>query len=326
MALAVKRREVGAKPEKTTRRDDFPDFVNGMTRALWDQRRQGIGIADLYDREARIATPWGQAQGHVGAGREISALLATFPDRRLLSEDVVWCPQGGSEYLGAQRLHVEGTQTGPGRFGPATGQRVVHRELSELHVRMGRVSREWRIRDTGAILRAGGTTPEDWARAQAAAGEPAPQAVTEPAQRLGNDSDWAQVFEDLVQQALGGNFSAIPAQYDPGCDLSYPGGEVARGPHAAERFWLGLGESFPTAKLTIHARMGLEEPLMPPRASLRWTLAGKHGGWGLFGRPTGAHVRVMGMSHAEFGPRGLRREWTLIDEAAVWLQILSPRD
>ena len=30
----------------------------------------------------------------------------------------------------------------------------------------------------------------------------------------------------------------------------------------------------------------------------------------------------MGISHAEFGPRGLRREWTLYDEVAIWKQIV----
>jgi hypothetical protein len=67
----------------------------------------------------------------------------------------------------------------------------------------------------------------------------------------------------------------------------------------------------------------MEEPNMPPRAALRWSLTGKHDGWGTFGAPTGAEVYVMGISHAEFGPRGLRREWTLYDETAIWMQILA---
>ena len=62
--------------------------------------------------------------------------------------------------------------------------------------------------------------------------------------------------------------------------------------------------------------------MMPPRASVRWSLQGKHSGWGAFGRPTGADVHVMGLTHAEFGPWGLRREFTLIDETAIWKQIL----
>ena len=31
---------------------------------------------------------------------------------------------------------------------------------------------------------------------------------------------------------------------------------------------------------------------------------------------------VLGASHAEFGPWGLRREFTLYDETAIWKQIL----
>ena len=60
---------------------------------------------------------------------------------------------------------------------------------------------------------------------------------------------------------------------------------------------------------------------------VRWTLHGKHEGYGSFGNPTGAEVFVLGATHAEFGtliggiPK-LRREWTLIDETAIWKQIL----
>ncbi len=51
--------------------------------------------------------------------------------------------------------------------------------------------------------------------------------------------------------------------------------------------------------------------MMPPRAAVRWSLTGCHDGWGMLGRPTGAPVHVMGITHAEFGPWGLRREFTI---------------
>ena len=85
---------------------------------------------------------------------------------------------------------------------------------------------------------------------------------------------------------------------------------------------MGLRSAFPSATFTLHHSIGIEAPLMPPRAALRWSLDGRHDGWGLFGAPSGAEVHVMGMSHAELGPGGVRREWTLIDEAAVWMQVL----
>jgi len=50
-------------------------------------------------------------------------------------------------------------------------------------------------------------------------------------------------------------------------------------------------------------------------------LTGKHDGWGAFGKPTGAEVHIMGASHVEFGPWGIRREYTLYDETSIWKQI-----
>jgi hypothetical protein len=61
---------------------------------------------------------------------------------------------------------------------------------------------------------------------------------------------------------------------------------------------------------------------MAPRVAIRWSLTGKHDGRGPFGPPSEADVHVMGISHAEFGPWGLRREWTLYDEIAIWKQII----
>ena len=78
----------------------------------------------------------------------------------------------------------------------------------------------------------------------------------------------------------------------------------------------------PNAKFTIHHQIGRDDPMMPPRAAIRWSLQGKHDGWGVFGTPTGADLFVLGISHAEFGPWGLRREYTLFDETSVWKQIL----
>ena len=85
---------------------------------------------------------------------------------------------------------------------------------------------------------------------------------------------------------------------------------------------MGLRASFPNATFTIEHQIGRTDPDMAPRAAIRWGLHGVHDGWGSFGAPTGAEVYVMGISHAEFGPRGLRREYVLFDESAVWKQIV----
>ena len=94
---------------------------------------------------------------------------------------------------------------------------------------------------------------------------------------------------------------------------------ASAGPKPTGSGWACAGA--PDAAFRIEHAIGRDDPLMPPRAAARWSLQGKHSGWGSFGRPTGSEVYVMGMTQAEFGPWGLRREFTLFDEIAIWKQI-----
>ena len=129
-------------------------------------------------------------------------------------------------------------------------------------------------------------------------------------------------YADLVTRIMGADMAAIPAEYDRAAHLELPGGVTAHGHEGADRFWMSLRAAFPSAVFSVDHAIGRADADMPPRAALRWSLWGKHDGWGAFGPPTGAQVYVLGLSHAEFGPRGLRREWVLYDETAIWTQIL----
>ena len=141
----------------------------------------------------------------------------------------------------------------------------------------------------------------------------------------GNDSEWGRRYADMLTSIMEGDLSVILRGYDEQCHFQHAGGREGHGPDDANAFWAGLRSSFPRARFAIEHVIGRRDPLLFPRAALRWTLEGAHEGWGLFGRPTGAEVYVLGISHAEFGPWGLRREWARYDEVAVWKQILLQR-
>lgn len=115
--------------------------------------------------------------------------------------------------------------------------------------------------------------------------------------------------------------AVIPASYDRAVRVKHPGGQGGWMPGFAGAAWMGLRSSFPQATFSIHHVIGNDEPGRPPRAAVRWSLDGRHDGFGRFGAPSGAEVHVMGISHAEFGPWGLQREFTPYDELAIWQQI-----
>jgi len=143
-----------------------------------------------------------------------------------------------------------------------------------------------------------------------------------PYQGKGNDNAWGQDYAGILTRIMGADMAVIPAAYDRAVQSELPGGKTGYGTGDLDAFWMGLRAAFPNATFGIDHVMGRDDPLMPPRAAVRWSLHGIHEGWGSFGTPTGAEVYVLGISHAEFGPWGLRREFTAIDETSIWKQIL----
>ena len=121
---------------------------------------------------------------------------------------------------------------------------------------------------------------------------------------------------------MNADFTSIRQNYDRAVLAELPGGRTAYSYDGIDEFWMGLRASFPNAKFEVHHTIGLDEKMLSPRSAIRWSLSGKHDGLGAFGKPTGADVYIMGISHAEFGPRGIRREFTVFDEVAIWKQIL----
>jgi predicted ester cyclase len=318
---------------------DFPDWIIGITREIWEDR-QIASLTHRYAPDIPVRSPGGVVRGNGGVIAATMATLAEFPDRRLLAEDVIWSGTPETGMLSSHRIISTATHTGDGAYGAATGKRLRYRIIADCHAKDDRIDDEWLIRDQGAIVRQMGWDPAAFARDQIAR-EGGPGACTRPFTPAldipgpytgrGNENEWGQRLADMLARIMAADMAVIPQVYDPAANLHYPGGAQGLGPADADRFWMPLRAAFPSATFTIHHVIGRDDPMMPPRAAVRWSLDGTHSGWGAFGAPTGAPVHVMGITHVEFGPWGgadsrhgwgIRREWTLYDETAIWKQIV----
>ena len=309
---------------------DFPDYILGITREIWEER----GIATLhhyYSEDIPVRSPGSVVKGNAGVIAATMATLAEFPDRRLLGEDVIWSGSPEAGMLSSHRILSTATHAGGGVYGAASGTKLVYRIIADCHAINNQINDEWLIRDQGAIVRQLGWDPKAYAadliEREGGAGhctKPFTPKIDIPGpyNGKGNDNEWGGRYADMLNRIMAADLAVIPNAYDEACHLELPGGVTAHGLEAADNFWMGLRASFPDAQFTIEHQIGRDDDQMAPRAAIRWGLHGTHSGWGSFGTPTGAEVYVMGVSHAEFGPRGLRREYVLFDETAIWKQIL----
>ncbi|MEM9394608.1 MAG: nuclear transport factor 2 family protein [Pseudomonadota bacterium] len=315
--------------------NSFPEYILDITHEIWEQR----GVASLHEYYAPEIVVRSPASIVVGNQSVISATMSTlaeFPDRELLGEDVIWSGDPDSGMLSSHRILTTATHLGDGVYGKATGTRLTYRVLADCHAKANQIDDEWLIRDQGAIVRQMGWDVTDYAR-ELIASEGGPEACVKPLtpstdlkgpyKGRGNDNEWGTRYAEILTRIMEADVPIIKDAYDRAAQVEYPGGVTGHGWDAAERFWMGLRAAFPSARFEIHHQIGRNDPDMPPRAALRWSLTGRHDGWGAFGKPSGAEVYLLGISHAEFGSVRpgvvkLRREWTLFDETAIWKQIL----
>ncbi len=321
---------------------DVPHYIIGITREIWEDRRIG-SLRQLYAPGLIVRSPASVVIDNSNVIAATMATLAEFPDRELPGEDVIWCedPARSTDqtdaFLSSHRLVCWATHSRPGMYGAPTGKRVTYRILADCAIRSNAIYDEWLVHDQSAIVLQMGQDVVEWTR-DLIAREGGPENcvrpmtpendVAGPYDGRGNDSASGARLADILSRIMAAELDVIPNAYDRAANLHYPGGHSTFGQAEADQFWMGLRAAFPSAEFTIDHVIGREDPMLPPRAALRWSLWGRHEGWGRFGRPTGSQVYVMGITHVDFGPFGasgdpaIRNEYTLIDETAIWKQIL----
>ncbi len=309
---------------------DLPDFIIGITKEIWEER----GVETLnhyYTPNIPVRSPDGVVIGNQAVIEATWATLAEFPDRQLLGEDVIWSGNDKDGYLSSHRILSTATHSGDGVFGAATGSSLCYRVIADCAVNNNQIYDEWLVRDLGAIVRQLRIDPRTFAANQIEA-EGGPEEAKHPLTPQndvtpvylgsGNTHEIGATYAETLSEVLSGETGAVTRRYDRAAQLDLPGGRTVHGWNETGHFWAGLRSALPDAVFEVHHQIGRTDADIAPCAALRWSLTGSHSGAGAFGPPTGAPVHVMGISHAEFGPRGLHREFVLFDEVAIHKQIL----
>ena len=313
--------------------NDEPSYILGITKEIWEDRNVE-SLREYYTTDIPVRSPDGYVVGNEVVISATQATLNEFPDRQLLGEDVIWSDDGHGGFFSSHRIFSTATHLGDGVFGEATGTHLRYRVIADCAAQANQIYDEWLVRDLGAIVRQLGFTPERFAARQIEADGGAEQAVLPlmsqfepPAVYLGkgNDHPSGQRYAEGLEQLITADDVDVTAIYDRAVHIEQPGGYVGHGWADVASFWTGIRTSLPTAEFRAHHVIGRQDDGLGVRAAVRWSITGTHDGPGHFGEPSGAPVHVMGISHAEYGPWGLRREFVLFDEVAVWKQILLNR-
>ncbi|MBL8382781.1 MAG: ester cyclase [Burkholderiales bacterium] len=306
---------------------DLDHYIRAITERIWTDGRIA-DIARYYAADCVVETPGGVTRGADAVIAGTRATLAMFPDRRLLAEEVIVSGDAARGFHSSHRILSPMTHAGAGAFGAPSGRPVHVRTIADCVCRDNRIVHEWLVRDQAAIAHQVGCAPRALAQAWLDAGIApggAAATVAPPPYRNAICADPAAQDYAAALRATWDDAGprALDASHARTVIAALPGGAMAVGRAAVAGYWDGMRAAFPDARLTVEHLVAAPRPGRTALA-LRWRLAGRHGGSGRFGAASGRPVRILGIAHAEAGAGGIEREWILVDEIAIWMQLLDP--
>lgn len=305
---------------------DLPDYIIRVTERIWEGRQVDT-IRRYYGEQCPVRSPSGVVIGSEAVVSATLSTLAEFPDRRLLPEDIIWSGSPESGFLSSHRILSTATHDGDGAYGRATGKKLRYRIIADCVVQENRVLEEWLVRDQGAIARGLGMTPQQLAQAQIAKGDssfftPDNDIIGNYKPRISNDTD-AVAYLDLWKTLWRADLSRIPTCYHGAAILYAPSGMEHAGHTQIDHFHLGWLAALADAEFQAE-ELTVTDNENGKTVAMRWTVRGLHSGAGaLAANSKGSPLHIMGISHARFAGGKITAEWVLVDEVALWKQILT---
>ena len=308
---------------------DIDDYIRVITDRIWEGRRID-DIRRYYGEHCAVETPAGVTIGAQAVIDGTQATLAAFPDRRLLAEDVIVSGTAQTGFLSSHRIFSPMTHAGPGAFGPPSLKPVHARTIADCVCIDNRIVHEWLVRDQAAMARQTGQHERDlaqrWLDERGGFDKPAMPPPPAPYRLHIDPHPLAAAYAEGTRALWQGRGpDALAATHDAAVIAALPGGEVRVGLGALQSFWAEWREALPSARFAVEHLVANERPGRPTAIALRWRVHARHDGGSRYGTPTARAVEVMGINHAELEHGLVVREWVLIDDVAVWMQILEPR-
>ena len=307
---------------------DLPHYIVAITERIWEGRRLD-DIYRYYGDPCVVETPSTVTTSVDAVVSGTKATLTAFPDRRLLAEDIIWSGDDTRGYLSSHRIISTMTHLGDEAFGAPTGKRIHVRTIADCWCIENRISHEWLVRDQAAIAKAIGVASDVlaglWlANTGGSFSKPTVPPAPGPFMAHIEDSLQARAFATAYQALWQGDSeSALNAQYDEAVTALTPAETTRYGHRELAEFWSAYRQALTCNAFAVEHLIERDDAGRSARVAMRWRAQCTHTGPGLLGAATGKPVEVLGITHAEIVGGRVLREWILVDEIALWMQVLS---
>jgi predicted ester cyclase len=313
--------------------DDLVDYILGITFEIWEQGGVDL-IEQYYGPDTVVYGLDGITLGSKAMIDGTNAVLATFPDRMLLADDVIAEGDSHSGYS-SHRVVSPMTNAGDSMFGPATGKALRIMNMADCVVEEGVITQEWLARDNLALVLQLGFDTNDCAALLKARQTPdLLRWFEDETNRLASASasppglvDARADTEEFSRQLLtalwqSGDSSMLEAAFAPYAVLHRSPIEIVSGRDSIIAYHAGLRDAFDVSATSVDHVMEQPAGNNATHVATRWALSGKHVGEFLGAKATGRPVYILGVTHRRIVDGRIAVEWTVFDSLGVLSQLI----
>lgn len=316
--------------------DGLVDYILGITFEIWEQR--GVELVNQYYGENTVV--YGLDGVTRGAAQMIdgtNAMLAAYPDRLLIADDVIWSGSREEGYYSSHRIISPMTNNGPTLFGPATGKKVRIMTIADCVVEEGVITLEWLLRDNHALVTQLGHDPIDCAKIIAAGRNDESNAwIAAEIDRLRDVgipelgrtvSGPVSSTAEFALQVLANNWShgddqVAASAYSPYAVQHRSPIELYSGRESIAAHFAELRNGISVAGVSVDHIAVQPADSEGLHIAARWCVAGTHTGDYLGLAATDRPVYVLGSSHWRIEADKIALEWTVFDGLGVLSQLV----
>ncbi len=308
---------------------NLDQYIRVITDRIWKDRRVD-DIRRYYSDPCVVETPTSVSTSVQEVVQDTHATMAEFPGRQLLTEDVIQSGDDDGAYLSSHRIVSTMTHQVANTFGAPSGCGIHVRTIADCVCRNNRVIHEWLVRDEAAIAICIGIQPralaQTWLNQRGGWNKPKAGPVPDGYRSHLSDAPAAQAYAGQIEQLAHQKNTGLHA-YDEAVHHIGPGNATFYGQREVHGFWQTLFGSLHVTRFDVEHLACQTGAGRADRVALRWRAQALHtnsgASAGRYGLATGRMVEVMGINHAELVDDKVVREWVLIDDVALWMQVLA---
>ena len=300
------------------------DYILKITEDIWENKEINL-IYDTYEKDILIHTGARKINGVEEVINGTVDTLASFPDRKMGGETVIWSTDNRGDFYSSHRILSTATNLGDTVFGKPTGKKIFFRTIADCKIANNKIYEEWLVRDNLHILLQLGFDPVEMAKKDATYKEkPISTPVSSLKEKGVNNLSYP---EDLVYSLITNIWkdkecSNLNNHYSENSTLHAICNNDVSGITNIQAYVQTILNSFLEVTINVE-RITSNRNGDSAEIAARWYIKGKPIKSGVFGVNSDKEIFIPIISHYNIEDGKIKDEWMVYDGFDALCQIYS---